>query len=147
MSATSGAARLYTPEILALAVELARYPVTAQQSLTAEVRSRSCGSTVAIAIELREDQTVGSIGLRVSACAIGQAAAAIFARAATGMTARDLECELAAVRRWLSGESDLPDWPDLHLLKEASAYPVRREAIMLPWKAAISALSKAGAAR
>ncbi|MXO90247.1 iron-sulfur cluster assembly scaffold protein [Pontixanthobacter aquaemixtae] len=143
MNASSSAARLYTPDILGLAIELARYPITQQQTLSAEARSRSCGSTLSIGIELREDEAIGSVGLRVSACAIGQASAAIFARDAIGRTLGDLEREAAGIENWLSGKSAPPAWPDLHLLDQARSYPARHEAILLPWKAAISALSKA----
>ncbi|WP_209347617.1 iron-sulfur cluster assembly scaffold protein [Pontixanthobacter sp. CEM42] len=142
MTASQGAARLYTPEILGLAVELADYPITEEQVLRANVRSRSCGSTLAIAIEPREDSSIQSIGLQVSACATGQASAAIFAKAAKGTTKADLQRAMRSLEVWLANGSDLCDWPSLALLTEARAYPARHEAIMLPWRAAVAALSK-----
>lgn len=88
------------------------------------------------------DDTVTTIGLRVSACAIGQASAAIFARSAIGRTDSDLQRALGSVESWLAGSNRIPQWPDLDLLGKAKDYPGRHEAILLPWRAAISALSK-----
>ncbi|MDN3645416.1 iron-sulfur cluster assembly scaffold protein [Pontixanthobacter aestiaquae] len=147
MSAGQGAGqsvgRLYTSEILGLAVELANYPINKAQTLHAEVRSRSCGSTLAISIDASQNKSIRSIGLQVSACAIGQASAAIFAESGKGKTKADLMQALNALEAWLANDADVPDWPKLVLLVDAKAYPARHEAILLPWRAAIAALSKA----
>ena len=50
----SAAQRLYTPELLALAVELARWPRLEGATLSGEARSPTCGSTLAMDIELDE---------------------------------------------------------------------------------------------
>ncbi|HEU4651716.1 MAG TPA: iron-sulfur cluster assembly scaffold protein, partial [Croceibacterium sp.] len=84
---------------------------------------------------------IGALGLRVRACAVGQASAAIFARHATGRDLADLRRALAALEAWLGGEGPIPDWPDLAIVAPAHAYPARHGAMLLPWKAAVAALS------
>jgi NifU-like protein involved in Fe-S cluster formation len=140
-AAHNGAARLYTPEILGLAVELAGYPIEPHHILEADVRSRSCGSTLAVGLEVDTNHAIKSLGLRVSACAIGQASAAIFARSVKGRTRDDLSRSLLAIEQWLGGSEAVPAWQGLELLDKARAYPGRHEAILLPWRAAITALS------
>ena len=138
--AAAGAARLYSPAILALAVSLADYPLTADHPRTGESRSRTCGSTVTVAFECDAAGAITRTGLQVRACAIGQAAAALFAQGAAGKTGADLSEVLAGLERWTSGEGSCPDWPGLEVLEPAIAYPARHGAILLPWKAAIAAL-------
>lgn len=85
---------------------------------------------------------IARIGLRARACAVGQAAAALFARAAPGLTSADLTQAEGEIAGWLSGSAPLPSWPGLELLEPARGYPARHAAILLPWKAALAALNK-----
>ncbi|MEW4447985.1 iron-sulfur cluster assembly scaffold protein [Qipengyuania sp. JC766] len=139
MTRAGSAGSLYTPEILGLAVELARYPFDASAPHVGDARSRSCGSVVRISYGNAADDP---IGLEVSACAIGQAAAAIFARSAGGSSSDDLARTLDQLERWLADEDAVPDWPGIEILTDARGYPGRHGAIILPWKAAQQALSK-----
>lgn len=135
-----GGAVLYTPDILALAVELAAFPLEDDLPLRGEAVSRVCGSRVSIGAST----TVGAIdrvGARVTACAIGQAAAAIFLRAAKGRDLSGLSDAVRSIEDWLAGADTLPDWPGIDRLGPARAYPGRHPAILLPWKAAVAALS------
>lgn len=143
----SSAARLYTPEVLALAVDLARWPAQENLPLHGEARSPTCGSTVTMDFGLDADGLIESIGMRVRACAIGQAAAAIFARQAAGKGARELAEVLDRLEAWLDDEGPGPDWPDLDLIAPARDYPARHGAILLPWRAALAALSSEPARR
>ena len=135
------AARLYTPELLALAVELADHPPLASASAHGEARSATCGSTLALDLALDGHGRIDALGLRVQACAIGQAAAAIFARHAAGRDTAELEATAEALERWLAGQGNRPDWPDLDLLDAARSHPGRHGAILLPWRSALAALS------
>ncbi|MEO6388544.1 MAG: iron-sulfur cluster assembly scaffold protein [Croceibacterium sp.] len=137
----SGAQRLYTPELLALAVELARVPPLTRAALHSEARSPTCGSTLAVDLVADASGTITQLGLRVRACAIGQAAAAIFARHAVGNTSASIAQVLSGLEAWLGGEGELPNWPDLAMIAPAREYPARHGAILLPWKAAAAALS------
>lgn len=126
---------LYTPEILALATGLSAYRLDDALTLRADARSRSCGSTLTLGWALDDQARVTRIGLRSQACAIGQASAAIFARAAVGRPVADIAASAEAVSRWVAGEGPLPDWPDFALLARARDYPARHGALMLPWMA------------
>ncbi len=135
------AAKLYTPEVLALAVDLARWPARGELPLHGDARSATCGSTLAMDLALDENGGIGSLGMQVRACAIGQASAATFAHAAQGHGAASLKAALQAVERWLEGDGPMPDWPGLATIAPARGYPARHGAILLPWRAALAALS------
>lgn len=134
---------LYSPEILGLAVELVHYPFDGSSTLTGAARSQSCGSTLDISLLCDPEGRIDTIGLKVAACAIGQASAAIFARHARGTGRNAVAAAAAELASWLAGERSMPVWPDLALIAAARDYPARHGAIMLPWKAAEDALSKA----
>ncbi|HWK41528.1 MAG TPA: iron-sulfur cluster assembly scaffold protein [Croceibacterium sp.] len=140
------AASLYTPELLALAVELANVPPLDGADAAAEARSPTCGSTLAVDLTLDAAARIDRIGMRVRACAVGQAAAAIFARHAAGRDLADIAAAVDALDAWLTNDEPQPDWPDLALIAPARAYPGRHGAILLPWKAALAALSTVPAA-
>lgn len=137
------AARLYTGEILGLAVELARYPIDEQAVLRGSARSQSCGSTIDMSLACDPQGRIVAVGMRVTACAIGQASAAIFARHAAGREPAGISSARRDIEAWLAGSAPLPDWPDFVLIEPAQAYPGRHGAILLPWKAAGQALSNA----
>jgi NifU-like protein involved in Fe-S cluster formation len=142
----AGADKLYTPELLALAVSLAQYPADPALPLHGSARSKSCGSTLAADFALDGQGRNERLGMQVRACAVGQAAAAIFAAAASGRRLADIEAAQAALTAWLAGEGALPDWPGLAAISPARDFPARHGAIMLPWNAARDALSTAPAA-
>jgi NifU-like protein involved in Fe-S cluster formation len=139
----AGTEKLYTPELLALAVALADYPSAPALPLHGHARSKSCGSTLAADIAIDDHGRIERLGLQVRACAVGQASAAIFARAAAGRGLADIEAAHAALTAWLAGAGGLPDWPGVEAIAAARDYPARHGAIMLPWTAARDALSSA----
>jgi len=143
----AGADKLYTPELLALAVSLAEYPADAALPLHGEARSKSCGSTLRADLAVDRAGRIDRLGLQVRACAVGQAAAATFARAAAGRSPAEIEAAHEALAAWLGGEGEAPDWPGIEAIAAARDFPARHGAIMLPWTAALSALSSAVPAR
>ena len=144
---TGTRAALYSPPMLALAVELARYPLDPASTSVAEIRSRTCGSTLRLACNVDDGGAITQLGLQVSACAVGQASAAIFASQAVGRDAADLEQAAQGIEDWLAGKGPQPDWPRFEMLEPALPHTGRHEAILLPWRAAREALSKAPAPR
>lgn len=137
----SGAAVLYTPEVLGLATGLAAYRLDQSFAAQAEARSRSCGSTLMLGLELDAQGQVARIGLRSQACAIGQASAAVFAQGVQGRSADEILAVAAAMTRWLAAEAPMPEWPGLPAIAAARDYPGRHGALMLPWTAAVQLLS------
>jgi len=136
---------LYTPDLLALAVSLADWPLDSGVPLMGESRSPTCGSTVSVGCALTDDGAIEAIGLRASACAVGQAAAALFVRSATGRTRDEIEAARSAIVAWLRDDGPLPSWPGLAVLDPARAFPARHGAVPLAWTAALAALPKHGA--
>jgi len=132
----SGAAALYTPTVLALATSLAEWPWDEALPLQGSARSKSCGSTLVLGLDTDAEDRIARIGLKAQACAIGQAAAAIFAGAAIGRSGAEIGQAESAIRAWLAGDTPLPDWPGLDVLAPARAYPARHGAIMLAWQTA-----------
>lgn len=127
---------LYTPEVLGLATGLADHPWDDAMPLQGEARSRSCGSAIRLGLELDEGGRIARIAVRSSACAIGQAAAAIFSGGATGLTAADIRRSGDEIARWLAGDAPAPSWPGLDAIGAARDYPARHAAILLAWQAA-----------
>jgi NifU-like protein involved in Fe-S cluster formation len=137
----SSTAALYTPEVLGLATGLARFPLLDDLPLRGSARAPVCGSTIELGLDCNAEGRVTQIGLKARACAIGQAAAALFAEAAKGRTRAELAESLTSLEQWLSGpDAPLPDWPGLVAIAAARAYSARHGAILLPWKAALAAL-------
>jgi len=130
------ATKLYTPEVLGLATGLAEFAWDEDLPLQAEARSRSCGSSIALGLELDAAGKVERVGMKSHACAVGQAAAAIFAKAATGRTLDEIGAAAGEIEAWLARESELPGWPGLAAIAPALDYPARHPAIMLAWNAA-----------
>lgn len=130
---------LYSPQLLALAVELAQFPLQTDAQFTGHARSRTCGSTIALSTS--DPERIASLGMKVSACAVGQAAAAIFAGGADGMDAVGIADASDEIQAWLAGSANLPSWPRLALLAPALPHRGRHDAILLPWRAALDALS------
>lgn len=143
--ADRSATSLYTPELLALATRLAGYPLTQDFAHCAEERSRTCGSTISVGVDLDTSGRVSRIGLQVGACAIGQASAALLAISAKGQLPGDFVHTSNAIEAWLSAESSahcvLPDWPGFDALQPAREHKGRHGALLLAWTAITQALS------
>ncbi|MBA4050851.1 MAG: Fe-S cluster protein [Erythrobacter sp.] len=128
--------------MLGLATGLAAFPLTDDLPLRAEARSRSCGSVIALGLALDETGRIAQIGMQVSACAIGQASAALLAQGVSGRDPGAVDAAAAALAQWLAGEGALPDWPGIAALAPARDHPGRHGALLLPWTAARTALSQ-----
>lgn len=139
----SGPARspggLYTPAMLDAAVRLANHPFDEALPMRGEARSRSCGSAIAVALELDAAGRIVRLGLRPHACAVGQAAASLFADHAAGRSRNEIAAGRDEIAAWLAGGPE-PAWPGIALLAPALAYPARHAAILLAWDAALAAM-------
>ena len=138
---------LYSPRLLGLAVELADHPFDEKHAHIATERSRTCGSRIDMSVGVTEEGTIADLGMRVSACAVGQAAAAIFAGDAKGKTGADIDRAAGAIALWLRGDGEMPAWKGIEALEPALPHAGRHEAILLPWKAARTVLCNPAAPR
>ena len=133
--------KLYSPHLLSLAVELAQYPANSALPLFGEAKSATCGSVVSLYLETDKAKRIFDVGIQAQACAVGQAAAAIFARHAKGTDFSEIENTMTALDLWFDGSGPMPEWPDLAIISVAQEFPGRHGAIRLPWQAAYRALS------
>lgn len=137
---------LYNREILRLATELARWPLSADLPLRATRRSRICGSATDIGLEVDASGRIAGVGMTVQACALGQASAAVLARNAIGRSADDMASARLAIARMIGAEEgdpiDLSDWEMVDHLALTRGYPGRHPAVLLPFDAAIAALAE-----
>lgn len=137
----SSAAKLYSPEVLALATSLASRPLADDLPLRGAARSQLCGSTIEIGLELGANGRILRTGMKVHACAIGQASAAIFAEGADGRDRAGIAAAFAEMEQWLADPTaPQPQWPGLDIIAAARDFPARHGALLLPWKAALAAL-------
>jgi len=134
---------LYTPEILRLAVASAGYPRLDHPDVTVERRSKTCGSTIIVDLTLADDGRVVGYGHEVRACALGQAAAAVFARQIIGRDAAALSAARETLAAWLDGTGAMPDWPGIETLAAALGYPARHGSMRMVFEAAAEASEQA----
>lgn len=134
------AAPLYNAEILRLAAGIPHHERLSDADASAEKRSPVCGSRVIVDIRRDGEGRVAALGLKVNACALGQASAALMARHAIGKTAAELGTARDALTNFLAGERDDPgDWPGLDIFAPALAHKARHPSIRLAFEAVAEA--------
>lgn len=137
-------APLYTMEILRLAARVPDRAQLAREDGRAELRSPTCGSRVAVAVQMANAR-VEAIDVQVEACAFGQAATAIMVQGAVGRTRAEVASMLAKFSDWLREESeDEGGWPGLAALAPARRRAGRHGAMLLPFRALLAAIDEAG---
>jgi len=134
---------LYSLDVLRLAAAVADHPPLDDAPLRAGRRSPTCGSRMNVTLVLNEAGCVAAVGLDARACALGQAAATLFARGAIGRDRAAIGAASEAWRAYLAGEAqDLPDWPGLEVLAAGRAYPARHPSMRLAFEAAVAAFDE-----
>lgn len=138
---------LYTPEVLGLAAELSRFRLDDSIKPVAEAKSRTCGSSIVLGLSYSGGGMIDHAGVRSQACAIGQAAAAIFAKGVSGMTPDQVRLSRDAIAEWLDRGGSVPHWPGLEAIAAVQEHKGRHGAVMLAWNAACELLSTTDAYR
>lgn len=133
-------APLYNTEVLRLATGNPCEPRLTDPMGSAERRSMLCGSRIVVDVDLDETGRIAAIGMQVSACAYGQAAATLLARHAVGRSTADLTATRDAIAQWLAGAGAMPDWPGLVALAGVVPHSARHGAVRLPFEAAADAM-------
>jgi NifU-like protein involved in Fe-S cluster formation len=137
-------APVYTPKILRLAAELTPGRALERCDGRAELRSPTCGSTVATSVMLTDDGTVAALSQTVRACAFGQAAAALVERGAAGRSAPEIAMAIEQLSSWLASGRDEPGtWPGLDAMAPARSRTARHGAILLPFRTLLAAMEAA----
>jgi NifU-like protein involved in Fe-S cluster formation len=134
---------VYTTEILRLAASLHPTRELDRVDGQAELRSPTCGSTVATAVMLDDVGRIAALSQSVHACAFGQASAALLEQSAPGKSADEVARALEQLSAWLGGGREDPgDWPQLAALEPARRKTGRHGAILLPFRALLAALRR-----
>ncbi|ADM08401.1 hypothetical protein PB2503_01612 [Parvularcula bermudensis HTCC2503] len=129
---------LYSDSLLEAAAGIP--PVADMSDMAARARrtSRVCGSEVEVGLAM-EGGRVTDIALDVKACALGQAAASLFAGTVRGATAAEVRQVAAQMRAMLTADGPSPDgrWAALAQLAPIRAYPARHASTLLVFDAAV----------
>lgn len=135
---------LYTRDILRLAVSIPHQQRLENPDGSAEQRSQTCGSVVAADVIIADDGVLLELGLMISACALGQASAAILGAEAIGRTASDIIHARSNLAAFFDGKAEFPGiWQDMDKLVVAKDHQGRHGAILLPYDALIAAFADA----
>lgn len=134
---------LYNTDILTLSASLKNTALSHPHASARKV-SKLCGSWLEVDVMMDGD-VVGEIALRLQACALGQAAAAILQEAIIGATLAELKHAQDGLRAMLKEGADAPSgrFSKLALLKGVADYPARHTSTMLAFDAAVDAVNAA----
>lgn len=134
---------LYNTDILTLASTLENGALDAPHA-TARKVSKLCGSWLEIDVNVKEG-LVSACALRVQACALGQASAAILKEQIIGASLLEIEAARDALRAMLKEGGPVPTarFAKLALLKGVRDYPARHTSTLLAFDAAAEAVARA----
>lgn len=134
---------LYTRDILRLAASVPGQQLFSAMADVQQLRSPTCGSRMAMRVALDGDGRVATVEQAVEACAFGQAAASLVGAHAIGMTSEDAAKALTRAERWLDDAGAVEPWPSFATLEPARARRGRHGAILLPFRALVTAIEAA----
>ncbi len=131
---------LYNTDILTLAAALKDGRLD-KPCASARAVSKLCGSELEIDLNM-ESGVVSKIALRVKACALGQASAAILQEAIIGANGDEISRAHDALEVMLKSNGAPPEgrFEKLALLQGVAAYPARHTSTLLAFKAAHDAV-------
>jgi NifU-like protein involved in Fe-S cluster formation len=131
----------YTREILRLAASIPYLEPFDELGGATELRSKTCGSRMRVAVELDWAGRVKRLRQAVEACAYGQATAALMGGHAMCRSAAEVKAALAELEAWLAGKGEVPTaWPGLEALAPAVQRKGRHGAILLPFRTLLAAI-------
>lgn len=134
---------LYSTDILTLSATLKNAVLDAPDG-TARKVSKLCGSWVEIDVKM-DGECVNDAALRVQACALGQASAAILQESLIGADLGELTAARDGLCAMLKENAAAPEgrYARLALLEGVRAYPARHQSTMLAFEAAVEAVEMA----
>jgi NifU-like protein involved in Fe-S cluster formation len=139
---------LYSAKILTLAANLPHAGRLPAPQASAEKVSKLCGSRVVVDVVM-DGSRVAMFAQDVTACALGQAAAAVLGAHVIGADVLEIEMARDAFRAMLKQDAPAPDgrFSDLRMLEPVRDYPARHTSALLAFEAAAEACRKALTAR
>ncbi|MCF6221835.1 MAG: iron-sulfur cluster assembly scaffold protein [Robiginitomaculum sp.] len=135
---------LYNTDVLLLAAKISRVGSLDSPQGSARKVSKLCGSWVEVDI-CKGDEIVTDFAIRLQACALGQASAAILAEAVIGASTTELQDARDGLRAMLKQGADAPEgrFAKLCLLADVANYPARHTSTMLAFDAVLAAVAGA----
>lgn len=136
---------LYSARILTLVANMPRAGRLSAPDASAEKTAKLCGSRIIVDVALDEAGKVADFAQEVSACALGQASAAVLGAQVIGADLAELELArdaLAAMLK-LNGPPPAGRFAELAVLEPVKDYPARHASTLLAFEAAVEAVRKA----
>jgi NifU-like protein involved in Fe-S cluster formation len=136
--------KLYSGRILELAADIPHLGRLADPHGSAKKRSPLCGSTVTVDVVL-DNGRIAEFAQDVKACALGQAAASVVARAVIGRSRDEVATARDALEAMLKRGGPAPAAPfeGLEVLMPARDYANRHASILLSLDATLAAMDQA----
>ena len=135
---------LYNTDVLTLAGNISHVGRLPAPDASVRKVSKLCGSWLEVDVKV-DGETVTDFALRLQACALGQASAAILAQHVIGATLDELRTAQDGLRAMLKegGEAPTGRFAALGLLAEVANYPARHTSTMLAFDAVVAAVEQA----
>ncbi|PVM84614.1 iron-sulfur cluster assembly scaffold protein [Caulobacter endophyticus] len=135
---------LYSARILNLVANMPRAGRLAAPDASAERAAKLCGSRILVDVVVK-DGKVADFAQEVSACALGQASAAVLGANVIGADLSELELARDALAAMLKANGPHPAgrFAELAVLEPVKDYPARHASTLLAFEAAVEAVRKA----
>lgn len=136
---------IYSTRILEVTASMPDVPMLNEPDGVGMSHSKLCGSKMSVSIKVK-DGRISDYGQVVEACLLGQAAAAVMARNAVGLTRHDVELVREQMYAMLKANGSPPAgiWSDLDVLYPVKDYKPRHTSMMLVFNAVLAAFDDAG---
>ena len=137
---------LYSNAILDAAASIPLTNALENPHASATKVSRVCGSEIRVDIQMTDD-VVTAFAMDAKACALGQAAASLFAQNVVGATAMEiiqLRNEMRAMLKENGNPPAAERWKSLSILEAIRDYPQRHASTMLVFEATVDCLEQLG---
>ncbi len=135
---------LYSARILTLVANMPRAGRLAVPDASADRTAKLCGSRIVVDVVV-EDGKVADFAQEVTACALGQASAAVLGAHVIGADLAELELARDALAAMLKTNGPHPAgrFAELAVLEPVKDYPARHASTLLAFEAAVEAVRKA----
>jgi NifU-like protein involved in Fe-S cluster formation len=135
---------LYSAKILTLVANIPRTGRLAAPDASSEKTSKLCGSKIIVDVSVT-DGRVSDFAQDVSACALGQASAAILGANVIGADLSEIAFARDSLRAMLKTNGSPPAgrFSELAVLEPVKDYPARHASTLLAFEATVEAVRKA----
>lgn len=137
---------LYSAKILNLVANMPRAGRLAAPDATSEKTAKLCGSRIVVDVTVQDGKVV-DYAQDVSACALGQAVAAILGANVIGAELSEIELARDSLAAMLKSNGSPPAgrFAELAVLEPVKDYPARHASTLLAFDATVEAVRKATA--